>query len=86
LSGFEVEGGKVDFCDSWGRKNRLFPFFWVFGTFSFNTSFFKGLNWAGLLSDPTACTQVPVKVVLKKRKKKSRQSSAKKSPDYRSVG
>jgi hypothetical protein len=26
LSGFEVEGGKVNFCESWGRKNRLFPF------------------------------------------------------------
>jgi hypothetical protein len=25
LSGFEVEGGKVDFGESWGRKNRLFP-------------------------------------------------------------
>jgi hypothetical protein len=29
LSGFEVEGGKVDFCDSWGRKNRLFPWEYI---------------------------------------------------------
>jgi hypothetical protein len=25
LSGFEVKGGKADFGESWGRKNRFFP-------------------------------------------------------------
>jgi hypothetical protein len=25
LSGFEVEGGKADFRESWGRKSRFLP-------------------------------------------------------------
>jgi hypothetical protein len=33
LSGFEVEGGKEDFGESWGRKNRFFFFLQRVGVF-----------------------------------------------------